>query len=79
MNICRKAVEEELENLLFELGIIEFNFNQTFEDIGLDSLDVIELKLEAEEKFGVYFKDGAVTFSSTPNDIVNLIMKDNGH
>lgn len=43
------------------------------EDLGLDSLDSVELIMSAEEEFGIEIPDEDVMNFKTVNDIVNYI------
>ena len=48
--------KEELENLIKErLGVDEIDRDATIATAGLDSLDVVELLLDLEDRFGVTF------------------------
>lgn len=45
------------------------------EDLGADSLDLVELEMELEEEFGFRFpdQDGTLKMSHTVGDIVRLV------
>lgn len=42
-------------------------------DLGLDSLDVVEMCLELEEKFGIKFEYGELAAFQTVGDLYNAI------
>lgn len=46
----------------------------TFGDaLGMDSLDVVEILMHAEEQFGVSLQDESITVLSTPADVIGLV------
>lgn len=47
----------------------------TFEDLGADSLDVVELELDLEEELNVTIPSGASTNFSKIGDVVDLLVK----
>ena len=44
-------------------------------DLGLDSLDVVELLMELEKKYMIHIQDSDVTKMNTINDIINVVVK----
>jgi acyl carrier protein len=53
----------------------EANF---IEDLGVDSLDVVEIIMEAEEEFDIRIDDEEAETVKTVQDAVNLIIKKTG-
>ncbi|MBE6989033.1 MAG: acyl carrier protein [Ruminococcaceae bacterium] len=45
----------------------------TFDDLNLDSLDLVELVMAAEEEFDVHVEDDALEGLETLGDVVDLI------
>ena len=41
--------------------------------LGIDSLDLVEIVMEAEEKFGITFSNDELNNFTTVNDVVNAI------
>jgi len=41
--------------------------------LGIDSLDLVEIVMEAEEKFGIAFSNDELNNFTTVNDVVNAI------
>ena len=44
-------------------------------DLGLDSLDVVELLMELEKKYMIHIQDSDVTKINTIKDIINVVVK----
>ncbi len=51
--------------------------SKIIEDLGADSLDVVELLMTLEDEFGVVVSDEEAVALKTVNDIVNVIEKNN--
>lgn len=54
---------EKVKNLLaehLEIEADEINENTTFEDLGVDSLDTVEIMMEMEDEFGIEIKPAEV-------------------
>jgi len=65
----RKALAEQL-------GVDEKNINQQsriVEDLGADSLDVVELLMNLEEEYGISISEDEATKISTVGDFVKLV------
>ncbi len=45
----------------------------TFEDLGADSLDIVELVMELENEFNIQFTDDQITQIHTIKDVVKFI------
>ena len=46
-----------------------------FKDLGVDSLDLVDLVFELEEEIGVQFEDDELTSLKTVQDLLDLIAK----
>ena len=67
--------KEELENLIKErLGIDEIDRDATIATAGLDSLDVVELLLDLEDRFGVTFTSEETKDLKTFGELFDLIL-----
>lgn len=70
MDIIARVVgydyEEEKEYLTSEA---------TWEDIGADSLDVVEVAMETEKEFGIYIPDDKIERCYTIGDFIELVRK----
>ena len=51
----------------------KITLSATMKDIGIDSLDLVEVVLEVEEKLGVSFEDDELLSLKTIQNVVDLI------
>ena len=51
----------------------EFTPDTSFKDLGLDSLDLVDLVFEMEEEIGVQFEDQELLQIKTVKDLLTLI------
>ncbi len=68
--------EKVCQLLSYQLGVDEDKISATsdiFEDLGADSLDVVELLMSLEEEFGVTIDDDQVQDFHTVGDVVSYI------
>ncbi len=69
--------EEKVVKFLSEqLGLVENKVklnSRIMEDLGADSLDVVEMLMELEEQFNIEVSDEQATNLKTVKDVVNLI------
>lgn len=49
------------------------------DDLGIDSIDLIELNMEVEEKYGITIRDNETRTDMTINEYVSIIHKKNTH
>lgn len=54
------------------------NLDTDLVEIGLDSLDLIEITMDLEHEFEIEINDEDVYSWQTPNDIVNAVLKELG-
>ena len=67
--------KEELENLIKErLGVDKIDRDATIATAGLDSLDVVELLLDLEDRFGVTFTSEETKDLKTSGELFDLIL-----
>lgn len=67
--------KEELENLIKErLGVDKIDRDATIATAGLDSLDVVELLLDLEDRFGVTFTSEETKDLKTFGELFDLIL-----
>ena len=68
--------KEELENLIKErLGVDKIDRDATIATAGLDSLDVVELLLDLEDRFGVTFTSEETKDLKTFGELFDLILR----
>ena len=67
---------EEIKTMFAErMNLEEVKDNQSLKDLGLDSLDVVEMCLDLEEKYGIQFTTEELTSFKTIGDLFNSIEK----
>lgn len=67
--------KEELEHLIKErLGVDQIDRDATIATAGLDSLDVVELLLDLEDRFGVTFTSEETKDLKTFGELFDLIL-----
>ena len=70
-----KQVIEFIASKAENADISKISTATTFEDLGFDSLDTVQLLFDAEEKFGVSFDGEEVKGLHTVGDIVDYMSK----
>ena len=68
--------EEFINYSDFEISGV--NLDTDLSEIGLDSLDLIEITMDLEHEFKIEIDDDEVYAWQTPNDIVNTVLKELG-
>ena len=75
-------VEQKVKGIIAEqLGVAEDEIKTTssfIEDLGADSLDIVELVMAFEEEFGVEIPDDAAEKISTVSDAIKYIDENKG-
>ena len=67
------SIETRVINIInVELGV-EATEEDTFEDLYMDSLDLVEIIIECEQEFGYPIRDDKTQNLKTVGDLVNLI------
>lgn len=66
---------EVLDYILKHQHINEDNLNSTFDELGIDSLDSIELVMDLEKEFKITIPDQDVDSFETPQDVLNYFKK----
>ena len=70
------SIEEKVISIVSEVLRIEsekITSADTFDDLYVDSLDLVEIIIECEQEFGYPIKDDKVQNLKTVGDLVNLI------
>lgn len=64
-----------LKSLLSEVSKkkVEIDNNTTFDELGLDSFEIVDFAISLEEKLGMTFYDAELNDLNTVQDIINLI------
>ena len=67
------GIEERVINIVNDILGVEATEEDTFEDLYMDSLDLVEIIIECEQEFGYPITDDKVQNLKTVEDLVNLI------
>ena len=67
------SIETRVINIINEELGVEASVEDTFDDLYVDSLDLVEIIIECEQEFGYPIKDDKVQNLKTVEDLVNLI------
>ena len=67
------SIEKRVINIVNDVLGVEASVEDTFDDLYVDSLDVVEIIIECEQEFGYPIKDDKVQNLKTVEDLVNLI------
>jgi acyl carrier protein len=70
--------DEVLTGLKEKLALSSIDENSRLQDLGIDSLDIVEYLLEIEERYGVEFPPEEMSDLKTINDLVVLIETKSG-
>ena len=80
--MTEKSIEEKVKDIIVEqLGVNPEQVTPTasfIEDLGADSLDIVELVMAFEEEFGVEIPDDAAEKITTVRDAIEYIDKNKG-
>lgn len=74
----RKEIEERLRIIIADMLECEtdgISDDTRSRDLGMDSLDEIEMLIEVEKSFGIYIEDEVANRVITFGDAVDVIMK----
>ena len=69
-----QAIREELDAIKVP-GAMEATEDQTWQDLDVDSLDLVELVKALEDRFGVAIADGRLKAIKTVGDAVALVQE----
>jgi len=69
-----QVIREELEAIKVP-GALEATEDQTWQDLDVDSLDLVELVKALEDRFGVSIADGRLKAIKTVGDAVALVQE----
>ena len=67
------GIEERVIDIVNNILGVEATEEDTFEDLYMDSLDLVEIIIECEQEFGYPITDDKVQNLKTVGDLVNLI------
>lgn len=67
------SIEKRVINIVNDVLGVEASVENTFDDLYVDSLDLVEIIIECEQEFGYPIKDDKVQNLKTVGDLVNLI------
>ena len=67
------SIETRVINIINEELGVEATEEDTFEDLYMDSLDLVEIIIECEQEFGYPITDDKVRNLKTVGDLVDLI------
>ena len=67
------GIEERVIDIVNDILGIEATEEDTFEDLYMDSLDLVEIIIECEQEFGYPITDDKAQNLKTVGDLVNLI------
>lgn len=67
------SIEKRVINIVNDVLGVETSVEDTFDDLYVDSLDLVEIIIECEQEFGYPIKDDKVQNLKTVGDLVNLI------
>lgn len=68
-------LEEIKEKFMTSLKLKELDMNANLKDLGLDSLDVVEMLLELEDEYDIHFDDADMADFKTVGDLFASIEK----
>jgi len=72
-------VEKEIRKLMLVYDVEDFDKDQTFEDLGLNTLDVVEIIVDAESVFGAEISDEMVGLLKTPAQLMEHLSDVTGY
>ena len=67
------GIEERVIDIVNDILGVDATEEDTFEDLYMDSLDLVEIIIECEQEFGYPITDDKVQNLKTVGDLVNLI------
>ena len=67
------GIEERVIDIVNDILGVDATEEDTFEDLYMDSLDLVEIIIECEQEFGYPITDDKVQNLKTVEDLVNLI------
>ena len=66
-------MEQFKEMFAERLGIKKIDETKSLKELGLDSLDIVEMCLDAEDKFGVSFETEELSTYKTVSDLFRAV------
>ena len=71
--MSQTKMEQFRESFADRLGMKNVDESKSLRDLGLDSLDVVEMCLDLEDRFGVSFKDEELSSFKTVADLFRSV------
>ena len=75
MNVTQEEIFSIIENVGVSVDIAKIKVNMPFNEAGVDSLELINIILEIEEKFGIKIPDEDIDALNTVDNIVSYLQK----
>ena len=69
------SIDVVREILAKRVDVSKLDENNALQDLGLDSLDLVEITLEIEDKFHIEFTSNEIANLKTVKDVVELITR----
>ena len=67
-------IQEKIGNIFTKYSKnADINPETSLKDLGLDSLDLVEVLMDIEEEFGIEFEDEEMVSLKTVNDVLAII------
>lgn len=63
---------------VYKLDVSNVTLDSTLTEIGLDSLERVELVLDIEAEYDVKFTDADILYMKTINDVINIVKRNKG-
>ena len=67
------SIEKRVINIVNDVLGVEASVEDTFDDLYVDSLDLVEIIIECEQEFGYPIRDDKAQNLKTVGDLINLI------
>jgi acyl carrier protein len=75
MNVTQEEIFSIIENVGVSVDVAKIKANMPFNEAGVDSLELINIILEVEEKFGIKIPDEDIDTLNTVDNIVSYLQK----
>lgn len=70
-NVIIDIFKKKLES--FNINVSKINENTLIKDLGIDSLDLMHIVIEMEEKYGIFFEEDDLKKITTVKSLINII------
>jgi len=75
MNVTQEEIFSIIENVGISVDVTQIKANMPFNEAGVDSLELINIILEIEEKFGIKIPDEDIDALNTIDNIISYLQK----